>query len=559
MKLRMTLGAAVLLLLGATVLLVQSDRPLVNAEAFGQDANSFPGGPVPLPPVAGQPQAANMSSGSVDAEPDREPSSVYPAEPDELGFSAESEAAQDRSPYPAGTRFVQEATRLEIMDSDLIPAEQLERLAQALFGYKNPNVMLQAEPTSNSLEIRATEEQIVQLEELINRLEDRIARAEAERRAREEELMAEDELDFKRYVDVLEAPLNPLSPQIPQPAEGLGRVQQLDEMSRQIASEIREAQRHYGEKHPSINEAREKLLAVLNESFALRQVLQGAEFQRIRNRLVQVETQMKRREEHRDQIVTRRMNELLGASDELSWEGVPVTPLGHTIPKSDFDLAEAQVIEAEDEAARARQMFDLDVAEIEEAAPADSRELPPGPIEMNIRNSPRKLLIEARFAVEVAKQELEAAMERFDAGGVSKAEIAVARLELQRAELSLEATVEDVELARQQLLGRLNYLKKAAQVAEAELEMAEDVSRKSPGAIPVTEMRRLQLSVERSRAEIDLVQTQLGLFGQEHATEEPTAGATDPFGSDDGSEPDEGDEISSTPVDDPEDSPETPF
>ena len=107
-----------------------------------------------------------------------------------------------------------------------------------------------------------------------------------------------------------------------------------DQQSVALASEIRSLRRKYSSNHPKLAEARQKLEDVLEASFKLRLQLQGLEVAAIKSKLADIESRVQRRSQLRQQIITRRLHELLGEKDDLSWE---VARTGPALPSRSLD------------------------------------------------------------------------------------------------------------------------------------------------------------------------------------------------------------------------------
>ena len=101
----------------------------------------------------------------------------------------------------------------------------------------------------------------------------------------------------------------PISPQEKKSRELVGRIHQLR-----------------GEEK---NEEREKLLAELKESleaeFTARQTRQATEIEAAQQRLNSVKDMLTKRNELKDEIIQRRVNELIGQPDVLDWDPGPIT------------------------------------------------------------------------------------------------------------------------------------------------------------------------------------------------------------------------------------------
>jgi len=99
-----------------------------------------------------------------------------------------------------------------------------------------------------------------------------------------------------------------------------------DKESIRLASEIRSLRRQHSSNHPKLAEARQKLEDVLDASFQVRLQLQGLEVVAIKSRLADIESRVQRRSQLRQQIINRRLHELLGEKDDLSWEVARTSP-----------------------------------------------------------------------------------------------------------------------------------------------------------------------------------------------------------------------------------------
>jgi hypothetical protein len=114
-----------------------------------------------------------------------------------------------------------------------------------------------------------------------------------------------------------------------------------DQESVRLASEIRSLRRQHSSNHPKLAEARQKLEDVLEASFKLRLQLQELEVAAIKSKLADIESRVQRRSQLRQQIINRRLHELLGEKDDLSWEvartgpALPSRSTGDHLPPPD--------------------------------------------------------------------------------------------------------------------------------------------------------------------------------------------------------------------------------
>jgi hypothetical protein len=108
---------------------------------------------------------------------------------------------------------------------------------------------------------------------------------------------------------------------LPVPASLRQRIRELDEEATRIAAEIRGAggDRARGGQKPAGNDAmREQLRRVVHTSFDVRQMLQRVELWALRRRLEAVDRTISVRENSKQEIIERRVSELL--NPELRWE-----------------------------------------------------------------------------------------------------------------------------------------------------------------------------------------------------------------------------------------------
>jgi len=98
-------------------------------------------------------------------------------------------------------------------------------------------------------------------------------------------------------------------------SELASRFQRLENQSRELATKI---QQH----DPDSDEAtalKQELTETVEQAFAVRQKLQTAQAEGLRKQLDAIESRIQRREEKRDSIVGRRVQELIGGSDLEEW------------------------------------------------------------------------------------------------------------------------------------------------------------------------------------------------------------------------------------------------
>lgn len=100
------------------------------------------------------------------------------------------------------------------------------------------------------------------------------------------------------------------------------QVAQLDARSVALAREVRTLQKRYAEQHPKITAARRELESLLEQSFQSRLQIQSIEVSILQSRLKKIESRVHQRAQLREQIIDRRLHELLGEKDDLSWEVV---------------------------------------------------------------------------------------------------------------------------------------------------------------------------------------------------------------------------------------------
>ncbi len=105
------------------------------------------------------------------------------------------------------------------------------------------------------------------------------------------------------------------------------QVAQLDTRSVDLAREIRTLQKRFAGQHPKLIDARGELESLLEKAFQSRIQIQSIEVSILKDRLQNIESRVQQRAQLRQQIIDRRLHELLGEKDDLSWEVAQAGPV----------------------------------------------------------------------------------------------------------------------------------------------------------------------------------------------------------------------------------------
>ena len=420
---------------------------------------------------------------------------------------------------------------------------------------------------SNCVIVRGTEEHLAQVERLAEQLDRPAARVD-------ETAMTSSQLDLPHAAAVslystsdpnLTLPSVEYSEQLSERLRE--QISQLDQESVAIASEVRTLQAQYGKQHPKLVDAHNKLETLLEKSFQAKHQLQGLEVAVIRKRLAQIESQVQQRSQLRQQIIERRLRELLGEQDDLSWNvtktgsraasdvstalaGTPAalsSSRARNQPAGVTDFNTPQDPAVEPATGKFPGTSILQPAGLTPARtvnqPAPVRQ--PDPAAQPAREpqhsifegtTPQQELIMASYAVNVARLKVEQAERRLGRSqkGTDDNEQAafdreLALLELDRAEKLLEETHRRIDARRESLRIELIHQKNAIAAATRDYEQSLHTNEKVPGSVSDTELRKLRLALEAARLSFEQVSTEMRLFDyQSNENGQPPSKAAGP-------------------------------
>jgi hypothetical protein len=366
-----------------------------------------------------------------------------------------------------------------------------------------------------------------------------------------------------------------------------------DQESVRLASEIRSLRRQHSSNHPKLAEARQKLEDILEASFKLRLQLQGLEVAAIKSKLADIESRVQRRSQLRQQIINRRLRELLGEKDDLSWEVArsgPVQPnrwTGDHLPPPDSFVDESTAdfvdlvpesdaveedlvpptpyageirkvvtdagtrvpaqpvaelspgVESESETASSNirkpvidDDFEIVGREVPAETPVTSR--PQNGLNDSSRNEDATWqleLIVAEHAVEVSSLKVDRIKSRLSKSMESdqeedlKYELQLAMLESDQAKRLLEQKRRWIGVQRKSLEVNIRYLEKSVALARSEYELMIETLKNVPGSVPVSEVRRQELEIQKAELRLEQAESDLDVFEVENRTSR-TSGTT---------------------------------
>jgi hypothetical protein len=217
---------------------------------------------------------------------------------------------------------------IRIVQLRFVRANDFNSIARdlALRQNRNSKLRLDSEPATNTVVMRGPLAEIDQVEKLAQQL-DQPAAGPASSTATESLYGSQPSgtsefLDFNSNAqwETLQAPAD-------QAKQLREQVALIDQESVQMSNEVRHLQKHYSSQHPKFKSARKNLLTLLEEAFEKRLQLQGIEVALLSSRLREIESRVQQRAKLRQQIIDRRLHELLGEKDDLSWDVVRTAPV----------------------------------------------------------------------------------------------------------------------------------------------------------------------------------------------------------------------------------------
>ena len=478
--------------------------------------------------------------------------------------------------------------QIRIVRLQFVRANDFASIARDLARRQNANSQLQldSEPTTNSVVMRGPLAEINQVEQLAQQLDQSSAGAVASADAVSP--FASPQASTSEVFDFAWKALQPPTDQARQLRE---QVRRIDERSVALAREVRDLQKNHSSQHPSLKAVRGDLLTLLEEAFEKRLQLQGIEVALLNNRLREIESRVQQRAQLRQQIIDRRLHELLGENDDLSWEVVqtgPVLPSGSPIdvlhpPGSSPDNSRAKSVDfvknspyrddtsvpptpytgeitnvptgIEAKLPQQRKTVSLlgDApathfpAQPEPAAafgvvdrvlPGELLENPQAqnPLTFPSRNEGatwQQELIVAENTVETAGVKVDQVKSRLskiknpDQAEHLEYELQLAELALDQARKLLDQKHRWIEAQRNSLRVNIQYLEKSLEAAKAEYEIMIQANKKVPGTVPEVELRRTSLEIEKAELRLKQAVADLAVFEVENRTSR-TSGATRP-------------------------------
>ena len=352
-----------------------------------------------------------------------------------------------------------------------------------------------------------------------------------------------------------------------------------DQESVRVAIEIRSLQRQYSNNHPKLTEARQKLDDVLEQSFQLRLELQVLEITAIKSKLADIESRVQRRSQLRQEIINRRLHELLGEKDDLSWEvartssvgpmgkseelpGLPhvernqrndfdrelipdvVVPVGEQLPPPGTssikpglespdtptdDSPRPELPTDEPETVQPKQglagkpILDEGISIVERPLRGDVSEQPGEAISLTVPTQIRvatfqQELIVAEHEVEVSSLKVDRIRSRLsklkdsDQADELGYELQLATLELDQATKLLEQKHRWIKAQRNSQEVNIRYMEKSLALAKSEYDLMIETLKKSPGALPIAELRRQELEIQKTELRLEQAEADLDVF-----------------------------------------------
>lgn len=356
------------------------------------------------------------------------------------------------------------------------------------------------------------------------------------------------------------------------------QVAQLDARSVDLAREIRTLQKRYAGQHPKLIDARGELESLLEKAFQSRLQIQSIEVSILKNRLQNIESRVHQRAQLRKQIIDRRLHELLGEKDDLSWEVTQTTPVSQNDSRDEFPSlsdAEGTLSFNEPDDPPSRNVADelipptpyageippieadqLDVpgesyepdTVLESVSESDILPVPIAnePLDIvesvvpasSVRNSAppegftlptpeqsvvgRQELIVAENTVEIASLNVERIQSRLKRVKTAEQaedlnyELRLSTLELDQARKLLDQKLRWIEAQRNSLKVNIQLLEKNLEVLKNEYELFTVANKKVPGTVPTIEIEQQILEIEKAELRLKQAHADLEVFEVEN-------------------------------------------
>lgn len=449
----------------------------------------------------------------------------------------------------------------------------------ALRQNRNSKLQLDFEPTTNTVVMRGPLAEINQVEQLAQQLDQPAAgagtSAETEAMYGATPTRSSEFLDFNR-----DSQWETLQPPADKARQLREQVALIDQESVQMSNEVRLMQKHYSSQHPKFKSARKNLLTLLEEAFEKRLQLQGIEVALLSSRLREIESRVQQRAQLRQQIIDRRLHELLGEKDDLSWDVVrtaPVAPsrsLDDLLPPPDYSPDDStdgttelvqktpygddeltQLIPETNETTTVPTAVDPGLPQQPETAnplldepapgfiaqpePATATgvvdrilpgELLENPQAQNPLTSPsrnestkwqRDLIVAentvATATVKVAQiKKRLSRMKGSDQEEDLEYELRLAELALDQARKLLEQKHRWIVAQRNSHAVNIRYLEKSLELAKTEYEVMAETFKKVTGTVPTSELRRQELEIQKAELRLEQAEADLDVFEVEN-------------------------------------------
>ncbi len=470
---------------------------------------------------------------------------------------------------------------IRIVQLRFVRANDFNSIARdlALRQDRNSKLRLDSEPATNTVVMRGPLAEIVQVEKLAQQL-DQPAAGPAASTATESLYGSQPsgtseflEFNSNSQWETLQAPAD-------QAKQLREQVALVDQESVQMSNEVRLMQKHYSSQHPKFKSARKNLLTLLEEAFEKRLQLQGIEVALLSSRLREIESRVQQRAKLRQQIIDRRLHELLGEKDDLSWDVVRTAPAAssHTaddlLPLQDYfpddssadsiglvqnrpyrddtltppipETAEATKVQAGVGPGLPEQPETVTLPNVEPASDflpqpeieADATVIddviPSQPLENLQAQNPltfpsknegamrQQELIIAENVVEISSLKVERIQSRLAKVKTPEQteelgyELRLAKLALDQARKLLAQKNRWIEAQRNSLRVNIQLLEKNLEVLKNEYKIFIDVNNRVPGSVPESEVRQHILEIEKAELRLQQAVADLKVFEVEN-------------------------------------------
>jgi hypothetical protein len=305
-------------------------------------------------------------------------------------------------------------------------------------------------------------------------------------------------------------------------------------------------------------ELRQQIVEATAKQFDLRQQLREREIEQLKQRLAEVESTVENRNKLKDEIVEKRVAEILREPDQLQWEPLGISPppngpamllpsYGSTpappaqtyVPRTVTRIhRETTVDEKGNKQTVDRPIQETVYGEVEPVRivpiPDDSTSTPLASARESAiaflsqqQLAPTTLSVaEARARVRIAESKRDNMIRRGYKGDVDAAmEVKTLTAELELAKVMLAQAEAEYEGRTKLLELEVRRQESALGLASAVLAETQEINKRSPKTIPPTQVVAQEAAVEQARIELDRAKTLLEVHQKSNATQENLPGA----------------------------------